>query len=279
MAEISDVEIKEERISNSLLDLENKTFDELPQEIAVQDKGLMTSLRLMVNRTKAGRKEWSGYITKDRASNLTLDVIQEGISESQSQQVIIKDFTGFFNENDKMYQTDRDVLLPAEMKQHEFRVGSRPIILFGRGLPNLPKEKLHPGVVMKPKTEFFGLAHTHPDGEAHSIGDLAMAIVQTRRPDGRVTTPVSIVVGRDNFYVLVVPIDGQIEQRSDDLRDNIIEEVKNRELEKQFEGFMRERGYADIYQAQDPFIELVLKERKFGFYKGSTRDGVLKRVV
>lgn len=278
MSESAVVETQETSRPNSLLALENKSSDQLPQEIAIKDKGLMTSFRLLGNRTKTDRKEWSGYVLKDRAETLTLDFIAQG-EEARSQQVFVEDLTGLFDQPGKLYEGDLH-LLDLKLKNEDFRIGKlRPKVILGRDLPEVSAEKLHLGVIVRPRTEFFGLSHTHPDGEAHSIGDLALSINQARRPDGRVSIPVSVVIGNDNLYVLVVPTDGVIDEVQNSLFEGMSQLEGQMELEKEFASFMKEHGFSDEYKALDPFLERVAQQRKFGFYKGNLKDGILKKVV
>lgn len=101
---------------------------------------------------------------------------------------------------------------------------------------------------------------------------------QARRMDGRVKVPVSVVVGQGNLYLLAIPTDGQITELS--ISSEVAAQLgKQIEMEREFGMFMGEHGFTDIYQANESYLEMIAKQRKFGFYKGNLTDGVLKRVV
>lgn len=115
--------------------------------------------------------------------------------------------------------------------------------------------------------------------EAHSPGDLAMSINQIRRMDGRVKIPVSIVIGKGDFYMIVVPTDGVIEEIQNHTSEGAVRLQAQIELEREFSAFMEENRFGDIYQAAGPFIERKAHKRKLGYYVGQITNGVMKRVV
>lgn len=274
MSDIAPIESAEFAVPNSLRSIEGKSYSNLPGEVRIEDKGLMTTLRLLSERTKITGTEWSGYITKDKFGTLSTEYIRPG-EEAESQSVEIEDTSVLFD-MPEYYQTDYDLVLRM-IEQERFRAegGSAKKIFVGRNLPQLPREALHDGVVIIPNREFFALVHTHPNGSPFSPGDLAMMIWQ-RHVGDRPLMPMSIVVGPENFYVLAVPSDGQIEKVSGYGAEKAKFLAGSMKLDEEFNRFSEGQ---DRFQAIGPYIKRIAKERKLGFYQGNLKDEVLRRVV
>lgn len=133
---------------------------------------------------------------------------------------------------------------------------------------------LPPGVKVKPGTEFFALVHTHPKGETFSPGDLGMLIYQANRVDGRPKIPISIVIGNDDFYILVIPTDGKAELRRGPVED-ISRWNSTRKLNNEFD---KRTPVARRYEELLPFIREKARERNFGLYHGNLASGEAKRI-
>lgn len=253
----------------SLTFLEGKTFNELPEELTIKDKDIMPTLRELANRTQIQGIEWSMYILKNILGGLETENIKPG-EETQAEDPDFEDLTGLF-EDDDPYVSDT---LREIIKSEKGRDANNVKFFLGRNLPDLSQDMLPPGVKVKPGTEFFALVHTHPKGETFSPGDLGMLIYQANRLDGRPKIPISIVIGKDDFYILVIPTDGQAELRRGPLED-ISHWNSTRKLNEEFD---RRTPDARRYEELLPFIREKARERNFGFYHGSLASGEAKRI-
>lgn len=268
MADVSSVESVELPVANSLKSLEGRTFNDLPQEVRIGDKGLMQTFRLLSERTKTTNTEWSGFITKDRLGNLSPGYLRPG-DEDEAQTVEIRDLTGMEKDH---YPSLIQVIADSE-KWREGNPDVPPVTIFGRDLGEFDKSKIHKGVILVPQTEFFALMHTHRQKDPHSPTDAWMLAEQTLRADGRPEIPISIVIGPEDMYVIVTSTDGNVRNVGHyHLPEGVMESLK---LGTKIMGLSTEESVEKINE----YVQNFCRERKFGFYKGSLKDGSLKRLV
>lgn len=98
---------------------------------------------------------------------------------------------------------------------------------------------------------------------------------QETRIDGRVKTPISIVVVKNKLYLLAIPTDGVVE---DEYTSSI--EVVKEALGKEFLDRVGDRGLEAQHDEKEilPFIQEKARDRKFGLYEGDLTTGILKRI-
>lgn len=270
MSDVVPVESAELSRPTSLKALEGRDFSSLPQEVEIKDKGLMIGLTNLSGRTRDTKREWSGYITKDIFGNLSLGYIEAG-DEATTQTVEIEDLTGLghiFTEPGEVSQA-----VELMIKAEEWRKEGRPLIMFGQDLSKIDPSKMHNGVKVIPNEEFFALVHTHRGKDMHSPQDAFMVAEQQFRPDGRAQIPISIVVGPEEMYVMVVAKDSNVKNKGKFEAPTGVLEMVN--LSSKIAG----RSLEEKDRILDEYIQNLCKERRIGFYKGSLKDGVLKRVV
>lgn len=270
MSDISPVEVVEVSRPRSLKALEGQNFSGLPKEVEIADKGMMIGLRNLSGRTRDTQREWSGYITKDILGNLTLGNIKAG-DENNAQVVNILDETGLGQIFDRPGEVEQTVDLLVKSLQG--RDKTNPLIMFGQELRSIDQSKLPPGIKIIPNEEFFGLVHTHRGRDLHSPQDAFMVAEQPFRPDGRPQIPISIVIGPDDMYVMVVTKDSSIKNTGPFGAPTGALEIIN--LSAKIAGLSDEEKERILNE----YVQNLCKERRIGFYRGSIKDGVLKRVV
>lgn len=256
----------------SLKAFEGNTYYGLPEEVNIGDKGLLVGLRDLRQRTKDSNTEWSGYMTKNALGNLGITHIKPG-EEDQAAVVDVLDLTGLSRIiSDK---AERDQYINKVIDSESWRSGvkdSSPKVIFGRDLDPIPPERLNTGVEVMPNQEFAGLVHTHRGKDMHSPQDGSMVSEQQFRPDGRPQIPISIVVGPEDIYAIVVPTDANVQ--------NTYGIPSPRGLRDAFKLMDDMRGLSkkDINQKLDEHIQNLCVNRRFGFYRGDLQDGILRRV-
>jgi hypothetical protein len=254
MSETAQPEIKD--IVPSLLSLEGKPYSQLPDKLLFSEPGLMTSLRLISNRTQDQKKEWMEYLVMHPNKAIEPIYLRPG-EEYEAEQVLIQDFTG-------LYRVDAMLDSLGNNGTHYTHIFGKEIT--PEMVPEELKGKVYPG------QEFYALVHGHTDELGHSPGDFSMVAEQQKRPDGRPLIPNSIVVGPKNIYLLTIPVDGKVDQTG-----NLFEQA--------FAGIMgrfSNQEYA-VNQGRDPVkllqhISHQAKTRKIGFYTGSLATGELSFV-
>lgn len=268
MSDIAPIESAELVKPNSLRSLEGRNYADLPGEVRIEDKGLMTTFRLLSERTKTTGTEWSGYITKDRLGNLNPIHIRSG-DEDEAQKVEVRDLTGLrlIFTGEQEYK----LALRATLEGEEWREEAEKLIVLGRDLESIDQYRAHKGIEIIPHEEFFALLHSHRGRDVHSPQDFHMVANQPFRPDRRPEIPISIVVGPDQLHVLVLPKDGDVRETLFASPTGILENMK---LVRRQQGLSDEELVKEVLD----YIQKSSKERRFGFYSGSLKDGVLKRV-
>lgn len=270
MADVVAVESTESSRPTSLKSFENKDFGDLPQEVKIADKGLMTSFRNLSGRTKDTKREWSGYVTKDILGNVSLGHIKAG-DEKSAQAVDIMDETGLGQIFDRPGEVEEAVGLLVKSLQG--RDKNNPLVMFGQDLRSIDQSTLPPGIKVIPNEEFLALVHTHIGKDLHSPQDAFMVAEQPFRPDGRPQIPISVVIGPEDMYVMVTAKDSHIKNTGPFGSPTGV--VAMLDLLAKISGLSNE----ETERTHDEYIQNLCQERKIGFYKGNLKDGILKRVV
>ncbi len=267
MPDVAPVESVESSRPTSLKSLEGKNYADLPEEIEVRDKSLMTTFRNLSGRTKDTKIEWSGYITKDQLGGLSLGHIRPG-EESKSSIVHIKDLSGL----SRVLPDQREYSLGLDNYLRSEQSDDNPLVIFGKDLDSIDKTKLRPGIQIVPNQEFFALVHTHQGKDSFSPQDAYMLAEQGFRPDGRPEIPISIVVGPEEMYMMVIPKDGNVKNTGGVPSPAGFMEGLN--LSQKMHGLSLEAKEKFI----DDYIVNLCRERNFALYKGNLNEGVLRRM-
>ncbi len=248
---------------------EGRDYYGLPEEVKIGDKGMMIGLRNLSSRTRDTQREWMGYITKDVLGNLSLGHIRAG-SEHAAQAVNIRDLTGLnrVHPDQQEYTHALDQEFGSKSSGYSKEM---PLLIFGNGIGSIDPARLPAGVRVIPDEEFAALVHTHTGEDSFSPQDAYLLAEQQFRPDGRPQMPISIVVGPKEMYMMVIPTDGNVENKNPLYSLTGLTEGQN--LAKKMQGLSTEEGDALI----DNYIVKLCRERNFALYKGSLTDGVLKR--
>src|SRR3989344_7807038 len=269
MADVVPTESVEFSRPLTLKAFEGKDHYNLPEEVEVGDKEVLNGFRDLSSRTKATKVEWSGYLTKDVLGGLNLGYIRQG-DEAQAQVVSIRDLTGL----NKVFpnQDEHARVLEDTIQSENWHSEQNPLLIFGKDHSLIDPARLPAGVKVIPDEEFAALVHTHTGEDSFSPQDAYMLAEQQFRPDGRPQIPISIVVGPEEMYMIVIPTDGNVKNKG--LLDFPTGLKESLDLSDKMQGFSTEERDKLI----DNYIVNLCRERKFGLYKGNLTEGVLRRM-
>lgn len=277
MPDVASPEAKGISEPSPLLSLEGIKFQDLPPAVKMEGD-IVTQFNELRSLQKETNTEHGAFLAR-KGGQISMDYIMKGHNEgSMGPPALFEDLTG-------LSESESSQRLSEILKKEEWRKDAPDWApkyhIFGANLQPMPASDLPKWVAFFPQKECLGIVHTHPQNHMFSGPDFDTLACQIKRPDGRATAILSIVLGSDEIYLQVAPTDADVA-----FSENWDEEMNNPRRGKTARAAFQvstRTPKEKFHEAWDTVIIGEAERRRFGLYRGrfeaDSNNLVLNRLI